>query len=79
MKPSESLALPLLHHTGDRVVRTAELAERLGISRTTLWRWWNEGHFPPPRTLGRAHDRPIHGWMETEVLAWLSDRPTHGV
>ena len=59
-----------------KVLRTAAVAELLGISRGTLWRWHREGHFPPPRQLGQGKQRPICGWLESDVLKWLNSRPT---
>ena len=56
-----------------RVLRVAEAAERLGVSRTTLWRWWTSGHFPAPRQLGLTADCPIRGWLETEIDQWLGE------
>lgn len=61
-----------------RILRTAELAELLGVSRTTLWRWQREGNFPPPIQLGHGTERPLHGWLEQDVLDWLSSRPHVG-
>lgn len=50
-----------------RIVRPRELAERLGISRVTLWRWERLGKLPPKRQLG-PH---LIGWLESELEAWF--------
>jgi predicted DNA-binding transcriptional regulator AlpA len=61
--------------TADRILRTSEVAELLGISRASLWRWRRAGHFPPPRILGQGTTRPVHGWLESEVAEWIASRP----
>ncbi len=63
-------------HDPARILRTPEVARRLGISRASLWRWHSEGHFIPPRILGQGTKRPAHGWLESDVNAWLEARPT---
>ena len=50
-----------------RIVRPSELAERLGISKVTLWRWERLGKLPPKRRLGRH----MIGWLESELEAWF--------
>jgi predicted DNA-binding transcriptional regulator AlpA len=53
-----------------RLLRPGTLARQLGVSRTTLWRMWNEGDFPPPRQVSPG----IHGWLPAEVDEWLQSR-----
>lgn len=69
-------ATPRSAYPTDRVLRTAEVAKKLGVSRASLWRWHRAGHFPSPRVLGQGPTRPVHGWLESDVEAWLSSRPT---
>lgn len=51
-----------------RILRTNELAERLGISRVTLWRWERQGLVPRKRRLGPN----TVGWLESEIEAWFA-------
>lgn len=72
-KPHESSRT---YQTTKRILRTAEVAAKLGISRAALWRWYKAGHFPAPIILGHGSTRPIHGWTEEAVDEWLASRPT---
>lgn len=53
-----------------RIVRVAEFAGRLGISRVTLWRWERRGLVPPKRKLGPN----TVGWLESEIDEWWSKK-----
>jgi len=51
----------------EQFLRRADLAEKLGISETTLWRWVRSGHLPKPRQLGPN----TVGWPESDVQEWV--------
>jgi prophage regulatory protein len=51
-----------------RILRTNELAEMLGVSRVTLWRWERQGLLPAKRRLGPN----TVGWLASEIEAWLA-------
>lgn len=51
-----------------KIVRPAKLAERLGISRVTLWRWERKGLLPPKRRVGPN----VVGWLEAEIDEWFA-------
>ena len=46
-----------------------ELAERLHVDRTTIWRWLRRGEFPKPIRVGR-----IARWDPDAIDAWLRER-----
>jgi len=71
-KPQESSRT---YQTTKRILRTAEVAAKLGVSRACLWRWYRSNHFPAPIILGHGATRPIHGWTEEAVDEWLASRP----
>ena len=51
-----------------RVIRINRMTELLSVSRTTLWRWVNEGLFPQPHKVnGRTH-----GWTTSQYEEWLN-------
>jgi prophage regulatory protein len=46
---------------------TAEaIAEKLGVSTRTLWRWIQEKIFPKPIKIGRSTR-----WLESDVVAYI--------
>ncbi len=57
-----------------RILRAAEVAECVGISRVTLWRWEREGRIPPKRIVGPN----VVGWLESEIEEWMASLPTSG-
>lgn len=54
--------------TTSALVQTAELAERLGITRQTLAIWRALGEVGPQPVTKRGHPR----WNRAEVEAWLA-------
>lgn len=51
-----------------RLVRPAELAKTLGVSRVTLWRWERAGRLPKKRHIGPN----VVGWLESEIEDWFN-------
>lgn len=66
---STQVANPL---SRSRVLRTNEVADRVGVSRTTLWRWERKGLLPPKRQVGPN----VVGWLEEDIEAFIRTRPT---
>lgn len=56
--------------TTGRLLRQAEVTEKLGVSRMTLHRWIVEGAFPPPLRLGARTKR----WESTTLDKWIAER-----
>ncbi len=54
-----------------KILRTPEVTNITGLSRTTLWRLERRGDFP--RRI-RLSPNSI-GWIETEVEEWIESRP----
>jgi excisionase family DNA binding protein len=52
------------------IIRTNELAKRLGVSRTTLWRWERDGVLPPKIRLGSNSV----GWNSRDIDRWIESR-----
>jgi predicted DNA-binding transcriptional regulator AlpA len=53
-----------------KLIRLHELIERLGLSRTTIWRLERSGRFP---TRIRTSARLV-AWLEEDVERWLAEQ-----
>lgn len=49
-----------------RYLRDFEVAERYGISRSSVWRWRKKGKIPEPIKFGEDSTR----WSLSELEAW---------
>lgn len=56
----------------ERFLRATEVAQRLGITRQSLWRWTRSGYFPPSRQIGPEGGRV--GWFASEIEGWMRSR-----
>jgi len=54
----------------EKFLRRSEVAEYLGISETTVWRWVRGGSFPKPVRIGPN----TVGFLEEEIQAWLKHK-----
>lgn len=52
------------------IVRPAELADLLGVSKATLWKWRKRGLLPEPMSLGPR----FVGWSSEVLNAWLDSQ-----
>jgi excisionase family DNA binding protein len=48
-------------------ITTDELAQRLGVSAKTIWRWQNQGFLPALVKIGR-----VRLYREDRLTAWLA-------
>ncbi len=53
-----------------RLIRLPEVMSRVGLGRSTIYRWMAEEKFPKPVRLG-GHSV---AWPENEIEAWISDK-----
>ncbi len=53
-----------------RLIRLPEVQHRVGLGRSTIYRWMSEGKFPKPVQLGGY----AVAWAEDEVQAWIATR-----
>ena len=53
-----------------RVLRLHEVVTRVGLSKSTLWRYIKDGEFPAPIKLGPR----ASGWIEHEIDDWIASR-----
>jgi prophage regulatory protein len=53
-------------------LRLPEVLTITGLSRSTIYKWVNEGDFPKPKQLG---PRAI-AWDSNEIATWSENRPS---
>ena len=53
-----------------RLIRLPEVQHRVGLGRSTIYRWMAEGKFPKPVQLGGYSV----AWAEDEVEHWIASR-----
>ena len=53
-----------------RILRINEVAKRIGLSRTTIWRLERSQQFPPRRKLAPN----AVGWLDNEIEEWICSR-----
>ena len=53
-----------------RLIRLPEVQHRVGLGRSTIYRWMAEGKFPRPVQLGGY----AVAWAEDEVEDWIDSR-----
>lgn len=51
-------------------MRKTEVLAAVGMSKSTLHLWMNEGRFPKPVSLSTT----VPVWVSTEVVAWMTAR-----
>jgi predicted DNA-binding transcriptional regulator AlpA len=56
----------------DRIIRQAELSERLGVTRQTLWEWERQGKLPSRFKI--TEGGRVCGWLASEIDEWLKER-----
>ena len=56
----------------DRLRRRQEVEELIGFGRASIYRWIQDGEFPPPVRVGSTAVR----WKESDIAAWIQSLPT---
>ena len=59
----------------NKYIKIGEIAKILNVSRTTIYRWMEEGSFPKPVHFGDARKNSTIRWIQEEVEDWLKKRP----
>lgn len=60
----------MINRSTTQIIRPQMLMRMLGVSRSTLWRWEQQGLLPPKVTLSER----VVGWRYTEIQSWLEAR-----
>lgn len=53
-----------------RLIRLKEVQHRVGLGRSTIYRWMAEGKFPKPVQLGGY----AVAWAQEDIDAWITNR-----
>ncbi len=53
-----------------RLIRLKEVVHRVGLGRSTIYRWMDEGKFPKPHSLGGY----AVAWLETDIEQWIKSK-----
>ena len=59
------------------ILRFAQVREKTGLSRATVYRRIRAGTFPSPLDLGDHEGSHQLGWFEGEIDEWVAARPRH--
>ena len=59
-------------HNSRMFLRLPQVLRLTGLSRSTIYKWVNQGDFPKPKQLG---PRAI-AWDSEELANWSENRPT---
>ena len=54
-----------------RILRMREVIQRIGLSRSTIYKLMGNHEFPRPLKLGSQ----AIGWRDSDIEAWIADRP----
>ena len=55
----------------DRLLRRREVEHLTGLSRTSIYRLMDAGHFPRPRRISRG----AVAWPSSDIAEWMASRP----
>jgi prophage regulatory protein len=53
-----------------RILRIAAVCDRVGVSKTTIWRLERRGQFPKHLSISPG----AIGWLEADIERWISAR-----
>lgn len=57
-------------HRVTRLIRLPEVQHRVGLGRSTIYRWMAEGKFPKPVQLGGY----AVAWSDDDITSWIAER-----
>jgi prophage regulatory protein len=58
-----------------KLLRIKEVAQWLGVSQSTIYKWSAEGRFPAPIKLGAEDQKRVAArWLEEDIQQWIQER-----
>jgi prophage regulatory protein len=61
-------------HASARLLRLRDVQHRVGLGRSTIYRWMEEAKFPRPHPIG---DHSVR-WLESDIDAWIVSKTSLG-
>lgn len=60
-----------------KLIKISEVCEWLCVSKSSIYKWVNDGTFPKPVILGPDEGPKVSAsrWREDEIQEWLDNRP----
>ncbi|HAI40564.1 MAG TPA: AlpA family transcriptional regulator [Maribacter sp.] len=58
------------HPSKDKLLKAQEVAEWLGVSPSTVYRWVEKGNLPKPYVIGETATR----WRTKDLIEWLGTK-----
>ena len=53
-----------------KILRLKQVTEKVGVGKTTIYRWINANQFPKPINLSSTSV----GWLETDINDWIKSK-----
>jgi len=69
---TQAFLIPKIAAARRRLIRNAEVRNRTGLSKTSIWRGQRNGTFPKPIKSSPG----CVAWLEDEIEAWIDSRVT---
>jgi prophage regulatory protein len=60
----------------NKILKFKELSKYVPLSRTTIWRRIKNGQFPKPIDLGGNSKNSAKGWIESDIIGWVTEQQT---
>ena len=53
-----------------KILRLKQVTEKVGVGKTTIYRWINANQFPKPINLSSSSV----GWLEADINDWIQSK-----
>ena len=67
---SESEQKEISDQPGARFLRLIDVQQRVGLGRSTIYRWMDQGKFPKSHSVGGYAAR----WLESDIDDWMASK-----
>ena len=57
-------------HPSARLLRLRDVQHRVGLGRSTIYRWMDKGKFPRPHPISNHSIR----WLESDIDKWIASK-----